>query len=289
VADTTTRIVKDSLIGLRMPEAARWSDRVTVVLGLNPGPFTGPGTNTYLIGTGEKRLLLDTGQGVEGYLPLLETSITEVAGARGLSGIVLTHGHVDHVGGLRMLVERFGPLPVYGMAVDARDAGDRITRLGDGEVVSTEGATLRALWTPGHASDHLCFYLEEERALFTGDVVLGAGTTVIPRDGDLVQYLESLRRLLRLDIAVIYPAHGPAVHEPHAKIREYIAHRELRESQIEQALAQGPRTVAAIVSLLYTDVPAYLHPAAAMSVEAHLRKLSQEGRAFASGDLWQLA
>src|SRR5687767_7079825 len=98
-----------------MPEAARWSDRVTVVLGLNPGPFTGPGTNTYLIGTGEKRLLLDTGQGVEGYLPLLESSIAEVAGARGLSGIVLTHGHVDHVGGLRTLVERFGPLPVYGM------------------------------------------------------------------------------------------------------------------------------------------------------------------------------
>jgi glyoxylase-like metal-dependent hydrolase (beta-lactamase superfamily II) len=283
----TTRIVKDSMIGLQMPEAARWSERVTVVLGLNPGPFTGPGTNTYVIGTGLERLLLDTGQGVDGYLPLLEKSIADVAGAIGLSGIVITHHHIDHVGGLRVLLERFGPLPVYGMKLDARDAGDGLVRVGDGDVVRTEGATLRALWTPGHASDHLCFYLEEERALFTGDVVLGAGTTVIPRDGDLGDYLDSLRRLLALELTVIYPAHGPAIHQPHAKIREYLAHRQLRETQIEEALAQGERTVAEIVSALYTDVPAYLHPAAAMSVEAHLRKLSKEGRVSAAGEHWR--
>jgi len=282
-----TRVVKDSMIGLTMPEAARWSDLVSVVLGLNPGPFTGPGTNTYLIGTGRSRLLLDTGQGIEGYLPLLERSLHEVAGAEEISAVVLTHAHPDHIGGLPQIQARFGPLPVYRMPVGASAPEPETVALKDGDVVTTDGATLETIWTPGHAADHLCFFLREERALFTGDVVLGAGTTVIPRDGDLVQYLASLRRLLELDASVIYPAHGPAIRDPQAKIHEYLAHRELREAQIEKALSEGEKTVGEIVTALYADVPAYLHPAAAMSVEAHLRKLSQEHRASAGDGKWR--
>jgi glyoxylase-like metal-dependent hydrolase (beta-lactamase superfamily II) len=152
----------------------------------------------------------------------------------------------------------------------------RVVALADGDEVSTRGATLRAMWTPGHARDHLCLYLAEERALFTGDVVLGAGTTVIPRDGDLGDYLASLRRLLTLDCAVIYPAHGPAIRDPHARIRDYIAHRELRDRQILGQLDRGPRTIPQLVEEIYADVPAFLHAAAAMSVEAHLRKLERE-------------
>src|SRR5262249_52280671 len=132
------------------------------------------------------------------------------------------------------------------------------------------------------------FYLAEERALFTGDVVLGAGTTVIGGDGDLADYLASLRRLQALDLAVIYPAHGPAIHAPYDKLAQYIAHRELREQQILQALDAGITHVAQLVERLYADVPAFLHGAAAMSVTAHLRKLVAEGRVRQDGDDWRL-
>ena len=128
--------------------------------------------------------------------------------------------------------------------------------------------------------------MPEEKALFTGDVVLGAGTTVIPGDGDLGDYLDSLRKLLTLDVATIYPAHGPAIREPQKKIRDYIAHRELRERQILALVAARPRAVADIVGEVYSDVPEFLHAAAAMSVSAHLRKLERERRATTDGNLW---
>jgi len=276
MADTPTRIVNDSMIGLSMPPAARWSDRVSTVLGLNPGPFTGPGTNTYLVGIGPQRILIDVGQGVREYVPLLERSLRDVAGADGIEAIVLTHGHPDHIGGLDAVLSRFGPLPVSKMRGDGD--GELARELRGGDEIATFGATLRAIWTPGHARDHLCFYLEEERALFTGDMVLGAGTTVIPPDGDLGDYLASLRRLLDVDARVIYPAHGPAIHDPRKKIQEYLAHRALRDRQILEELSCGPKTVKELVTAIYVDVPESLHSAAAMSVQAHLRKLLQEHR-----------
>ena len=131
--------------------------------------------------------------------------------------------------------------------------------------------------------------LEEERALFTGDVVLGAGTTVIPDDtGDLAQYMDSLRRLLELDLETIYPAHGPVIRNPKEKIREYIAHRELRERQILAALADGPLEAMAIVKKIYVDVPEYLHPAAANSVRSHLKKLEREARVVEHEKRWSI-
>ncbi len=276
------------MAGMQMPQAAVWSPLVTVVLGLNPGWFTGPGTNTYLVGNGPRPLLLDTGQGIAAYLPLLQETCGSLRPCDGLQAIVLTHGHPDHIGGVEQLQQAFGPVPLYKMPWPQRDpAGLSFTALADGDTVATEGATLRALWTPGHARDHLCFYLEEEKALFTGDVVLGAGTTVIPDDGDLGDYLGSLRRLLELDVEVIYPAHGPAIHNPHEKIEQYIAHRELRERQILTCLGDGLDETTAIVKRVYADVPEALHFAAAMSVNAHLRKLEAEGEVRRDGPAWR--
>lgn len=281
------RIVQGNMIGMSMSDIDRWSDRVETVLGQNPGPFTGPGTNTYIIGTSRRPLLLDTGQGIEAYLPLLEQALA----GRELSEIVLTHAHPDHIGGCPQIRDRFGPLPVKKRPWAGMDdkAGTNLIPIDHGDLIETEGATLEAIHTPGHAEDHLCYLLREEQAIFTGDVVLGAGTTVIPEQGgDLLDYLESLRHLLSREPKVLYPAHGPAIPNACEKIREYIAHRELREEQIVALLQRGIADVGQMVEDIYTDVPKFLHPAAATSVRSHLRKLEREGRAQREGETWSL-
>jgi ribonuclease/clavin/mitogillin len=273
------------MLGLQMPDFATWSDRVVTALGQNPGPFTGPGTNTYLVGTGARRILLDTGDGRAAYLPVLERAL-EHAGCTGLQEIVLTHGHPDHIGGVASVIERFGALRITKLGHPAFDSayGFEINEIGDGDVVETEGASLRALHTPGHAPDHLCFVLEEEQAIFTGDNVLGVGTTVIPvNSGDLGQYMHSLDRLLGESPRVLFPAHGPRIEDGVAKIREYIAHRLAREKQILEVLSDGADRVAAIVAIIYAAYPATLHAAAGQSVGAHLLKLEREGRVRRDG------
>ncbi|MGO9602921.1 MAG: MBL fold metallo-hydrolase [Candidatus Binataceae bacterium] len=285
------RIVTDSMIGMKLPDYARHSPLVATVLGHNPGPFTGPGTNTYIVGSGPRPLLLDTGQGVPIWMELLVDALKELSSSSGLERIVLTHAHVDHIGGVPQVRERFGDIEVLKMPWAGQDAkaGNLQVAIGHDAIVKTEGVTLRAIHTPGHAPDHLCYYLEEERALFTGDVVLGAGTTVIPDDtGDLSQYMDSLHRLLELDLETIYPAHGPVIRKPKEKIREYIAHRELRERQVLDALAGGPLEVMAVVKKIYVDVPEYLHPAAANSVRSHLKKLGKEGRVTEHEKRWSV-
>lgn len=289
MSEPQSRVVKGSMIGLAMPDVDVWSERVVTVLGQNPGPFTGPGTNTYVVGTSRRPLLLDTGQGLPAYLPLLERALDEHRGTSELERIVLTHAHGDHLGGCAQVRERFGPLPILKRPWPGMDGdvGEHVVAIDDGAVIETEGATLRAVFTPGHAEDHLCYWLDEERALFTGDVVLGAGTTVIPEHGgDLADYMDSLRRLLALEPAVIYPAHGPAIRDAGKKIREYIAHRELREAQIVALLREGVSDVKQMVKRMYADVPEFLHPAAGTSVRSHLRKLEREGRARRDGDAW---
>ena len=142
-----------------------------------------------------------------------------------------------------------------------------------------DGVTLIPVYTPGHASDHLCYFLVEEQALFTGDVILAGSTTVIPpADGDLTAYMTSLRRLQQLDVQRIYPAHGPVVEDGPAKIREYIEHRLLRERQILEVVGEGRATIPGIVEKIYAEVSPALHVAAAMSVESHLRALEKAGR-----------
>ena len=275
-----------TMIGLELPDVGRWSDRVVVALGQNPSIFTGPGTNTFLIGSGKRRILLDTGSGRPEYLDVLERAMAET-GCEGLQEIVVTHGHPDHIDGAAAIDDRFGPLPVSKMARPGIDESHPLDLrpIEDGSVLRTEGATLRALYTPGHAVDHLCFVLEEEGSLFSGDHVLGLGTAVIPtQGGDLRDYMNSLRRLLGERPTAIYPAHGPYIADGTEKIREYIAHREERDLQIIAAMREGAARIPDIVKIVYAAYPESLHAAAGHSVCCHLLKLADEGFASRSGE-----
>ncbi len=282
------RVVTDSMIGMELPDIDRWSEIATVVLGQNPGMFSGPGTNTYIIGTSARPILVDTGQGVAAYMPLLQQAMRD-RGAEGFQEIVLTHAHPDHNGGIEDIWAVYGELQVTKKPWQELDGEVEINVIDDEDVVVTEGATLQAISTPGHAKDHLCFYIPEDKALITGDVVLGAGTTVIPPDGDLGDYIKSLQRLLDFDADVLYPAHGPRIENPREKIESYLAHRALRDEQILEGVKAGVETVRDLVARIYTDVPESLHGAAGMSVDAHLRNLVKEGLVQRDGERWCLA
>jgi glyoxylase-like metal-dependent hydrolase (beta-lactamase superfamily II) len=180
------------------------------------------------------------------------------------------------VGQLR---ELFPGVPVSKMIFKDSGLPEDVDMLRDGETVKGDGVTLVPIHTPGHASDHLCFFLEEERALFSGDLILNGSTTVIPdEDGDLAQYLDSLRRVQSLGVRHIYPAHGPVIEDGPGKIQEFLDHRMLRERQILEVLGGGPRAIPEIVAVIYADVIPALHRMAGMSVHSHLRKLKNEGR-----------
>ncbi len=274
------------LLGTDLPSVDVWSDRVTVALGQNPSAFTGPGTNTYLVGRGEKRILIDTGQGVDAYLPVLDEAM-ERAECRGIEQIVLTHGHPDHLGGLAQVLDHVGEVPVKKWPWPEVDVESPVTMepLGDACRIETEGATLTGLHTPGHSPDHLCFVLEEERSLFSGDNVLGVGTTVIPGgSGDLGQYMASLDRLLGVEPTRIYPAHGPCIEDGTGKVRQYIAHRLEREREIVAAIEGGAHRVSAMVEIIYAAYPKELHAPAGASVSSHLLKLETEGRVRRTGE-----
>ena len=266
-----------SWIDSEFPKTATPSDLVGRVLGLNPGMMTGPGTNTYLVGR-RSPILVDTGAGVDGYVPLLDGYLAERGWPRP-ERVLLTHRHRDHLGGVAHLRERFPGLPVAKKIHRDSDLPESIDDLPDGARIEGDGVTLIAVYTPGHASDHLCFYLPEERALFTGDLILSGSTTVIPEeDGDLGQYLDSLRRVQALGAQRIYSAHGPVIDDAAAKIEEYIEHRMLRERQILGVLGDGIATIPDMVKAIYAEVPTMLHKMAGQSVHSHLKKLKAESR-----------
>ena len=231
----------------RMPEPD--VERLTAP---NPGPMTLQGTNTYVVGR-DPAVVIDPGPDDAGHIE----AIREVTESRGGIGIVLvTHGHSDHTGA----VETLGIEPA---------------RPGDGETV----AGLRAIATPGHAGDHLCFVIDQ--VCFAGDLVLGEGSSIVPpreMGGSLRDYMASLRALARLDLEVIYPGHGPLVADPGAKLAEYIAHREDRQRRLEAALDSGERSRAALVADVWDDVPEQLRGAAVVAMQAHLELLEDEGR-----------
>jgi hydroxyacylglutathione hydrolase len=259
------------------PKTATPSDVVGRVLGLNPGMMTGPGTNTYLLGRRDP-ILIDTGIGVPEYVPLLQGYLRE-RGWRAPSRVLLTHRHKDHLGGVKDLRAAFPGLPVGKRLHRDADLPEGIDDIHDGDVIEGDGVTLVAVYTPGHASDHLCYYMPEEKALFTGDVVLSGSTSVIPSgDGDLLDYMSSLKRLQSLDVRRIYSAHGPVIEDGPERIAEYIAHRLERERQILDAVGNGLDTIPAIVKKVYVGVPEKLHVMAGQSVESHLKKLAREGR-----------
>ncbi len=257
------------------------SPAVHRVLGLNPSAFTGPGTNTYLVGMGgAEPLLIDTGSGLPAYLDLLSSHLA-ARQAPPLARILLTHIHGDHIGGVKDVEGLFPDIPVHKFPWPGQDEAHPVAAraIADGDRFAGDGYTLRAIHSPGHAQDHICFYLEEERALFAGDVILGVGTTVIPQDGgSLGAYLATLERLADLAPERIYPGHGPVIENGPEKIAQYIAHRLERERQILAELAGGPKTVEEMVRSIYHDYPLHLHPAAGQSVLSHLDKLEEENR-----------
>ena len=245
----------------------RWTRRV---LAPNAGMMTGPGTNSYLVGT-EALALIDPGPDEPAHIDAL----LRAAGGR-LCWILLTHTHIDHspaVDAVRRATgaEVCGRPALHASAHDHGVALDRV--LGEGDCIDLGDARLRALLTPGHASNHVCYLLEPSGMLFSGDHVLKGMTPVIaPPDGNLAQYLASLERLLALDIAVIAPAHGRLVGDPHGNVRALIAHRMRRHAKVLKAMEQaGPGAdVEALLPLVYPDVPQALLRVARLSLQAHL-------------------
>ncbi|HEX9057027.1 MAG TPA: MBL fold metallo-hydrolase [Ktedonobacterales bacterium] len=250
-------------------------DGVQSVLAPNPSMMTGPGTNTYLVtGTAGACAVIDPGPADECHLSAV---VRAAEGHGGIAHILVTHGHHDHAEGAARLRELTGA-QVLSWSRAGVPATDR--ELADGEAIEAGGRTLRVIYTPGHRFDHLCFLLEDAGALFAGDLVAGVGTVVIiPPEGDVSDYLASLDRLLRLgNLRNILPGHGPVIEDGPALLREYVAHRLMRERQVLDGLRADRHMIPDLVAVIYADVDPRLHGMAGRSVAAHLLKLEREGR-----------
>jgi len=249
---------------------------VTRIVAPNAGVMTGAGTNTYLVGTRE-RVVIDPGPEDESHIQAIVS-----AGAGRIRWILCTHTHSDHAPAAARLKALTGA-PIAAMPAPVTDHDIKLDpdrSLAQDDLVQCEGVSLRAIQTPGHASNHVCFLLMSNGMLFTGDHIMQGSTVVIwPPDGNMRAYLESLRRLLELDIRVLAPGHGYLIESPHAEIERLIQHRLRREDKVRQAVlaaAEGA-TVPMLLPRAYDDVPQALHEMAAFSLRAHLDKLVEDG------------
>jgi glyoxylase-like metal-dependent hydrolase (beta-lactamase superfamily II) len=263
--------------------ASALSPLVRRIVADNPGPMTGPGTNTYLVGIDEI-VVIDPG-------PDDPAHLDAIAGCGGdrIRWIVCTHTHIDHWPGVAGLRERTG---AEVLAFDARDGLEIDRSLVDGDPIEATEFVLRAVHTPGHASNHLCYLLEQERMLFSGDHIMNGSTVVIrPPDGDMAAYLDQLERLKawRPRLRSIAPGHGHLIEHPIAKIDEYLAHRRDREAQVLECVRSGTKAIPSIVEQLYPDLIEELIPMAQGTVEAHLLKLKDEKRVKRRGKSWSPA
>lgn len=276
-------------------EALTLEPLVRRVLAPNPSPYTYTGTQTYLVSAGQGCAVIDPGPDDPRHLDALLACI----GSEPVTAILCTHTHRDHSPASRALAEATGA-PIVGCAplalendgpradasFDRHYAPDRV--LAHGEALEGPGWTLRALATPGHVSNHLCFALEESGALFTGDHVMGWSTSVVaPPDGDMADYISSLELLAARTDRIYYPAHGEAVEKPQQLVRGMLGHRRQRERQILRNLDQGALEAADFVPLMYPALDERLHGAARMSVLAHLIDLERRGLVARSGETWQ--
>ncbi len=268
-------------------EVVRLSPLVRRVTAPNPGMMTGPGTNTYIVGSAQLALI-DPGPESDAHLDVMRATV----GDR-LRWILCTHTHLDHSPGARALkaatgAQLIGRHAPPGTSQDLAFAPDRV--LAAGEVLDGDDFALRAIHTPGHASNHTCYLLENEQVLFTGDHVMQGSTVVIsPPDGDMIAYLASLEALFALELKRIAPGHGHPIDTPHDEVRRLIAHRLRREQKVVDAFsAHDPATLDELVATVYADTPQRLHVVARRSLHAHLIKLESAGRVRQLGDCWTL-
>lgn len=248
--------------------------KVDLVLAPNPGPMTGPGTNTWLAVAGEEAVVIDPGPVIGSHLEAIVAAVKALT----VVGILVTHTHPDHAPAAQPLGQLLG-VPTIGPGPGGGFSPDR--RIADGDGVEFGGATLVALATPGHTPDSTCY--RQGDALFTGDHIMGGSTVMVE---DMKHYLDSLRRLHHTGLRVIYPGHGSIMRDPDRTIGAYLEHRLQREAQILEAVGDGAATVGAIVQRVYSSVDPALHPAAAVNVDAHLRKLATEGVVDYRGGGW---
>jgi glyoxylase-like metal-dependent hydrolase (beta-lactamase superfamily II) len=254
------------------------SPLVRRIVAPNAGPFTGPGTNTYLVGIDEVAVI-DPG-------PADDAHVDAIIGAsmkERVRWVLLTHFHQDHAPGTARLVRETGAEVLAStkkLPKESPIAVDRV--IGEGDTIEGTEFGLEVLHTPGHAPEHLCYLLEEERVLFTGDNVLDGMYSVInpARGGDMQTYIATLERLERLRISRLCPGHGDVIEEPKPRIRDYLEHRRAREAQILKLVKKQPAKIPALVATIYgdTDLPPELVEAAAWQVQAHLVKLKRDGK-----------
>jgi glyoxylase-like metal-dependent hydrolase (beta-lactamase superfamily II) len=272
-------------------EPVQVSQLISRVLAPNPGPFTFRGTGVYIVGTNNVAVI-DPGPGIPVHVDALKDALKD----KRVTHILLTHTHNDHSPAAAPLkawtgarTYAYGPHPrseeQNGVIVE--EGGDTAfepdVRVRDGDIIAGDGFTIECVYTPGHTSNHMCYALRDEQALFSGDHVMGWSTTVVaPPDGDMADYRSSIGKLLARDDRVLWPTHGGPIRDPRPFLEAYLAHRAEREAQILACLHEGITTIPEIVTRLYADVDKRLHAAACLSVQAHLLELIQTGRVAAT-------
>jgi glyoxylase-like metal-dependent hydrolase (beta-lactamase superfamily II) len=276
----------------------RVSPLITRVLANNPSAFTYKGTGVYIVGD-KNVAVIDPGPDMPEHVEALKRALA----GRTVTHILVTHTHSDHSPAAKPLKEwsgaktyAFGPHgsghasgdgPV--MEAGGDTAFDPDVRVKDGEIIKGDGWTFECVHTPGHTSNHMCFALKEEKALFTGDHIMGWSTTVVtPPDGNMREYMASVKKLQPRHDRTLYPTHGAPVTDPKPFLQAYIDHRLEREAQILACLKDGLDTIPTMVARMYADVDKRLHPAASRSVLAHLIQLEEEGRVTKSGERYSL-
>lgn len=245
---------------------------VSRVIAPNPGPYTGPGTNTWIVDAGPVVAVVDPGPDDDAHLAALEKRLA----GKTVGVVLVTHSHPDHL----PLAERF--------AAPHHASVRRFPELGDGDIVRAGNLNLQALHTPGHSADHLAFLIPEDGAVFTGDLILGHGSSMVTYpEGDVAAYLRSLDRLAALEPRILFPGHWDPVTEAKAKIEEYRRHRLEREEQILAEVRLRPGTAAELTRRVYGELDDRLMYAAEMTLRAHLRKLVEDGAVREVGEAYE--
>jgi glyoxylase-like metal-dependent hydrolase (beta-lactamase superfamily II) len=270
---------------------------VSRLLAPNPGPFTFKGTGVYILGAGSQVAVIDPGPALPEHIDALKRAL----GPRQISHILVTHTHRDHSPAAAAL-KAWSEAEIYGVVspvgvdktdgmVDEAHDHDFVpdVTVTDGMLIDGDGFLLECVATPGHTANHMCYALAQEKALFSGDHVMGWSTSVIaPPDGNMGDYLASLDRLAARGEWIFYPTHGSPIADPQAWLGQLIAHRRQREAQILAVLARGENTVAGLVERLYPGIETALRPAAAQQVAAHLQHLQARGQAAVAGGRWAI-